>query len=189
VLKEAHNILVIYPWHSGHKLGIICYWHGYGIELKQKHLDYLFYEVLYRLQGTDSMRFLYAITLLVTFSLISLGKTVAQSAEQVLNEVTESLIDGDSDRLAKHFKDQVEVTLLGRRQILSKAQATYVLKQFFGDYPPVSFNRGPVGETGGTMYARCEYRSGRGNFEVNIFIMMGAGSSKVNGLKFERTGS
>ena len=133
------------------------------------------------------MRLLYAITLLVTFSLISLGKTVAQSADQVLNEVTESLIDGDSDRLAKHFKDHVEVTLLGKRQVLSKAQATYVLKQFFGDYPPVSFNRGRVSTAEGTMHAQCEYRSGRGNFELNIFIVLS--DNRVNGLKFERSGS
>ena len=134
------------------------------------------------------MRLLYAITLLVTFSLLSLGKTFAQSEPMdVLDEVTESLTDGDSDRLAKHLKDHVEITLLGKRQVLSKTQATYVLKQFFGDYPPLSFNKHHIGKTGGTLYALGEYRSGKGNFEVNIFIGLTGG--RVNQLRFERTGS
>ncbi|MEZ4773530.1 MAG: DUF4783 domain-containing protein [Bacteroidia bacterium] len=133
------------------------------------------------------MRLLYAITLLLIAFGIGLQKGYAQTPDRVLDEVTESLVDGDSDKLSKHFSERVEVTVLGKRQLLSKTQATYVIRDFFSNYPPDSFNTLHKGSTNGTLYALGVLRSEKGQFEVNIFIQVS--DVKINEIRFERSSS
>ncbi|MEZ4824761.1 MAG: DUF4783 domain-containing protein [Bacteroidia bacterium] len=133
------------------------------------------------------MRFLYAITLLLIAFGTGLHKGYAQTPERVLDEVTESLVDGDPDKLSRHFSERVEVTVLGKRQTLSKTQATYVIRDFFTNYPPDSFNTLHTGESNGTKYALGVLRSEKGLFEVNIFIQVS--DTRINEIRFERSNS
>ncbi|MDX2250345.1 MAG: DUF4783 domain-containing protein [Bacteroidia bacterium] len=133
------------------------------------------------------MRFLYAITLLLFAVGFGLQEGFAQTPERVLDEVTESLVDGDPDKLSRHFGERVEVTVLGKRQLLSKTQATYVIRDFFTNYPPDSFNTLHKGTTSGTLYALGVLRSEKGEFEVNIFIQVS--DVKINEIRFERSNS
>lgn len=92
------------------------------------------------------------------------------------------------DNLVKHFDDRIEITLPGGRQEYSRAQAQYVMTQFFEDYPPSSFGFVQVGnsEADGTAYATGVLRSNYGSFEVNIFVRVSGETNKVIEIIFEQ---
>lgn len=130
------------------------------------------------------MRFLYALTLLLIAVGLGVSQAQAQSAEDVLDEVTESIVTGNSDRLARFFSDRVEITVMGKRQVLSSTQAIYVIKQFYGNYPADRFTILHRGNTNGTLYALGMMKSQKGDFEVNIFIQLS--STKISEMRFEK---
>jgi len=131
------------------------------------------------------MKFAYTITLLLFLTGLGMNQVLGQSAQEVLDQVGEGLIYGKSDAVARHFDDRVEITLLGDRKVHSKAQATYVLSEFFSDYKPVSFAFKHRGETNGTLYALGDLRCERGTFEVNIFVRTSPGARHVSEIRFE----
>lgn len=104
----------------------------------------------------------------------------------VLNGIAESILAGDATALSKHFHDQVEITLLKERSDYARKQATFILKQFFTDYPPSSFSVVHQGNTGSIMYALGEYRSEAGSFDVNIFLKSEGDTYVIERLRFER---
>lgn len=131
------------------------------------------------------MKFAYTITLLLFLVGLGVNQVAGQTAQEVLNQVGEGLIYGKADAIARHFDEHIEITLLGDRKVHSKAQAAYVLTQFFNDYKPASFAFKHRGETNGTLYALGDLRCERGTFEVNIFVRLGPGDRRVNEIRFE----
>ena len=132
------------------------------------------------------MKFSLTIALLVFLSLLGWSTVHGQSAREVIDEVGESFIDGSVERLVKYFDERVEITLMGRRQEYSKAQAQYVMTQFFQDYPSGSFGILHRGTADGVAYALGELRSSTGTFEVNIFVKVDPGASRVTEIRFDQ---
>jgi hypothetical protein len=131
------------------------------------------------------MKFSSTIALLLFFSFAGWSTVYGQSATEVIDEVGESFIDGSVERLIKYFDERVEITMWGRRQEYSRAQAQYVMTQFFQDYPSGSFGILHRGTADGVAYALGELRSSTGTFEVNIFVKMAPGSSRVTEIRFD----
>lgn len=134
------------------------------------------------------MKFTYSIALLVFLSLLGWSAVQAQSTRGFFEEVGESLLRASVDDLVSDFDDRIEITLLGRRQEYSKAQAQYVMTQFFEDYPPTSFGFVQVGnsQADGTAYATGVLRSNSGAFEVNIFVRVSEARHRVIEIRFDQ---
>ena len=118
------------------------------------------------------MKFVNTITLLLLTLCLGAGKVNAQpaSAERVLNQVIESLIAGDANKLSQYFSQKVELTINGATREYTKTQASFVIREFFREFPSVSFKMIHSGSTARSVYMMGELTTGRGSQSVNVFI-------------------
>ena len=87
---------------------------------------------------------------LVIFLLISMSAF----ALDIYDDVANAIRSGDAKQVATFFGNTVELTIADAENVYSHAQAEFVLKDFFGKYPPKSFtilHKGSSPE--GTQYA------------------------------------
>ncbi|MEL6191144.1 MAG: DUF4783 domain-containing protein [Bacteroidota bacterium] len=127
-------------------------------------------------------------TIFAFMLLISLGtgEAKAQSRSQTLNAVVKAIQTGNSNLLASYFSSRVELTIVNQRNLYSPQQAKFVMREFFGTYPPSSFNIKHTGNTGSTTYALGSFISSRGSFEVNIFIKSEGSGYRVSNIRIGR---
>lgn len=130
-----------------------------------------------------SMKFLYALTLLLVISVIGVARVQAQNS--AVNSVVESLLAGNPDGIANFFGDRVEITLFNQTNIYSSTQARYAIRQFFSDYPVSDFSLINTGETGGTSYILGILSTSRGKFQVNVYIKTAGPGGSIDQLRFE----
>lgn len=134
---------------------------------------------------SESMKRIYKITLLVFTWLLCMGSVSAQTADEVLDQVTKIMSTPErAGELTEFFEDRVEISVLGKRQAYSNTQAQYVVSQFLAEYPSTTHTVVARGETNGMSYAMVEYRSGSGGFDVNLFIRQS--TNRVSEIQFEK---
>jgi hypothetical protein len=135
---------------------------------------------------SESMRRIYKITLLVFTCLLTLGTASAQTADEVLDQVSKIMSTPErAGELTGFFEDRVEISVMGKRQAYSSTQAQYVVSQFVSDYPTTTLTKVANGETNGTIYAMIEYRiGGSGGFDVNLFIRLS--TNRITEIQFEK---
>ncbi len=103
-----------------------------------------------------------------------------------LEAVVAAIRNGDEDRLARHFNDLVELTLLDIRNRYSPQQARFVMRDFFNNHPPTAFHLLHYGSTGATTYALGRYISTKGSFEVNIFLKSNNVMYQISQIRFAK---
>lgn len=59
---------------------------------------------------------------------------------KVENEMINYFKTGNSKKLSDYFNQNVELTVLGNKNIYSKAQARQILSKFFSEHTPEGFN-------------------------------------------------
>jgi len=121
------------------------------------------------------------IAVLVFFGSLS---TWAQTGN-VVDLVKESIKAGSAKELAKHLNTSVDVTIDGKPETYSRAQAEFVLRDFFKANPPSEFNIIHQGQSkGGQPFAIGQYKS-RGNaFRVWMKIKVSGNQSLVQEISF-----
>ena len=60
-------------------------------------------------------------------------------ALDIYEEIANSIRSGDSRQLASYFGNTIDLTVLDKENVYSKAQAELILKDFFGKNSPKSF--------------------------------------------------
>lgn len=60
-------------------------------------------------------------------------------ALDIYEEIANSIRSGDARQLASYFSNTIDLTVLGKENVYSKAQGELILKDFFGKNPPKSF--------------------------------------------------
>lgn len=99
-------------------------------------------------------------------SVIAVNPAWAQNNE-VVNQIKEAIKAGSSKELSKHLNQTIDVTIDGKLQNYSKAQAEFVLRDFFKAHPPSDFNIIHQGSSkGGQPFAIGEYISGSDKYRV-----------------------
>lgn len=74
---------------------------------------------------------------------------------------------GDAKELVKYFNASVELNLEGDVNTFSKAQAEFVLRDFFKKHSPTEFNIVHSGSSkAGLQFAIGKYQSGTESFDV-----------------------
>lgn len=86
--------------------------------------------------------------LIIHSSFISFSQTKDDIPEAIIN----SLKSGNSTELAKFFNSNIELTILDKEEVYSKAQAELILKDFFVKNPPSNFSIIHKGGKEGSKY-------------------------------------
>lgn len=89
-----------------------------------------------------------------------------------LDLIVSAIKKGDSNALAVHFDNLVELSAGDQEGTYSKAQAEQILKNFFQKYPPKSFQLVHEGPSSGnaSSYAIGKYISGSETFRTSIYL-------------------
>ena len=91
----------------------------------------------------------------------------SQSAAKVIDDVKETIKTGSSKELSKFLSQTVDITIDGKVGSYSKAQAEFVLRDFFKAHPPNEFNVLHQGSSkGGQPFAIGQYKSGEDTYRV-----------------------
>lgn len=97
---------------------------------------------------------------------LTINAAFAQNNE-VVNQIKEAIKAGSAKELSKYLNQTVDVTIDGKLQNYSKAQAEFVLRDFFKAHPPSDFNVIHQGSSkGGQPFAIGEYLSGPDKYRV-----------------------
>jgi hypothetical protein len=85
----------------------------------------------------------------------------------VIEQIKESIKAGSAKELAKHLSQTVDVTIESKLENYSKAQAEFVLRDFFKAHAPSEFNIIHQGSSkGGQPFAIGQYKSGSDTYRV-----------------------
>ena len=110
---------------------------------------------------------------------------VFAQGSNVVEQVKESIKAGSAKELAKYLNTSVDVTIDGKPDTYSKAQAEFVLRDFFKANPPSEFNIIHQGSSkGGQPFAIGQYKSGANTFRVWMKIKVAGNQSLVQEISF-----
>jgi hypothetical protein len=108
-------------------------------------------------------------------------------ALDVYDEVAFAFRSGDSRQLATFFGTNIDLSILNKEDMYSKAQAELILKDFFSKNPPKTFNilhKGSSPE--GTQYAIGNLVCTNGKaFRISFYIKNSGGKNILQELRIE----
>ena len=108
---------------------------------------------------------------LIVFSILTLQVFASQGQSEVIDQVKETIKAGSAKELSKYLFQTVDVTIEGKVQSYSKAQAEFVFRDFFRQHPPSEFNIIHQGSSkGGQPFAIGQYKSGDETYRVFMKI-------------------
>ncbi len=96
----------------------------------------------------------------------------AQAQQTALDRVEEAFKTGDADALLSEAADRVEIALLGRSKLYSRAQATYVMKDFFRRYPPGTFTPRNNTPDGSNWFATGLYQYKHAEQPLQVYLRL-----------------
>lgn len=119
------------------------------------------------------------VLLLFAFSAISL------SAQADLNT---ALGQGDVEGISAHLGDKVEMTILGKEEVLPKAQAVVRLREFYAGHAARGFK---IMHKGNSQSKESDYQigelvTGNGNYRVYLYFTQKSDQRQVVELRIEQ---
>jgi len=121
------------------------------------------------------------------FVFSSLNGLNAQAQKDVIAQVREAIKAGSAKELSKFLNQNVDVMIDEQLQTYSKAQAEFVLRDFFKEHPPAEFNIIHHGSSkGGQPFAIGLYKSGTETYRVFMKIKNDGGQQLVHEIRFSK---
>lgn len=121
---------------------------------------------------------------LLIFLLVGSG---AFGQGDVISQVKETIKAGSAKELSRFLNNTVDVTLEGNVQTYSKAQAEFVLRDFFKQNPPSEVNIIHQGQSkGGQPFAILQYKSGPNTFRLFMKVKSSGNSQFLEDIRFTR---
>jgi hypothetical protein len=122
--------------------------------------------------------------LLMTFFIISM-QLFGQS--EIIHQVKEVIKTGNAKELAKHLNSSVDITLDGNMQSYNKAQAEFVLRDYFKQFPPSEVNIIHQGSSkGGQPFAILQYKSSSDMFRLFIKVKTVNNNQVLDDIRFTK---
>ena len=107
----------------------------------------------------------------IVFAILTLQVFAVRGQNDVIYEVRETIKAGSAKELSKYLFQTVDVTIEGKVQSYSRAQAEFVFRDFFRQHPPSEFNIIHQGSSkGGQPFAIGQYKSADETFRVFMKI-------------------
>lgn len=113
------------------------------------------------------------------------GHATADSYD-VFVPIAKYLGQGDAERLSVWFDDNLEITIMSTTNDSSKKQAKQILKAFFANHTPRSFEISHTASRSNSKYALGFLNAGGEVFEVTIFVSNCGDRYKIQQLKIDR---
>lgn len=133
------------------------------------------------------MRTILKLTITLAFLLIG-GKALAQTeGSNVFVPISKYLAQGNAEKLSAWFADDLEISVLSSSSNSSKNQAKLILKSFFENYTPRSFEITHTAGKTNMKYALGNLSAGGETFRVTVFVSYNSETYKIQQLKIERT--
>jgi len=108
---------------------------------------------------------------LIVFWILTLQVFATQGQSEVIQQVKETIKAGSAKELSKYLFQTVDVTIEGKVQSYSKAQAEFVFRDFFRQHPPAEFSIIHQGSSkGGQPFAIGQYKSADETYRVFMKI-------------------
>jgi hypothetical protein len=105
----------------------------------------------------------------------------------VINQVKETIKAGSAKELSRYLNNSVDVTLEGNVQSYSKAQAEFVLRDFFKQHPPNEVNIIHQGSSkAGQPFAILQYKSGSDIYRLFMKIKSVGNSQYLDDIRFTK---
>lgn len=105
----------------------------------------------------------------------------------VINQVKETIKAGSAKELSRFLNSTVDVTLEGNVQSYSKAQAEFVLRDFFKQHPPNEVNIIHQGKSkGGQPFAILQYKSGVDTYRLFMKVKSQGNAQYLDDIRFTR---
>jgi hypothetical protein len=99
--------------------------------------------------------------------LFVLGFMAQAQSQDVIAQVTETIKVGSAKELTKFLNPTVDVTIEGKVENYSRAQAEFVIRDFFKAHPPSEFTIIHQGQSkGGQPFAIGQYKSQNDTYRV-----------------------
>lgn len=105
--------------------------------------------------------------------------------QQGIDEVLSALRSGNATELARHFDDNVELTLPEKSDSYSKAQAQVIVKDFFSNNGVKGFELKHKGSSPSGNFAIGTLQTSAGNFRTNVFMRNKNGKELVKEIRFQ----
>ncbi len=110
------------------------------------------------------------------------------SATSVLDpyeDIANAIRSGDAKSVSKYFSSSVDLTIISREDVYSKAQAEQILKDFFNKNTPRSFSIIHRGESkDGSKYAIGTLTTSNGNYRTYYYFKVVGGNINIQELRF-----
>lgn len=124
---------------------------------------------------------------------VAIAMTVGLSAKaqpegyDVFSPIGKYIMKSDADALSKWFADNLEISILTNTADASRAQARQIVKAFFENYSPRSFNITHTAGRANMKYALAFMNAGGEMFMVTIFACSKGGEGyRIQQFKIER---
>ena len=123
----------------------------------------------------------------ILLPLLFCGRLSAQPAGyDVFIPISKYMAQGNADNLSAWFDDNLEIAVVSQGSNASKAQAKQIVKTFFENYTPRSFEVNHTAGRDNMKYALGTLKAGGENFSVTIFVSSKGKTYKIQQLKIER---
>lgn len=127
----------------------------------------------------------------VIFFISMMALVFGQQEEKPGHDAWEPIVtamrSGDAGGLAKFFSRMVDLGLPEKDHSYSKSQGEIVMKDFFRNSPPDTFELVQKGKTSDSQhFAICTYRSGARKYQVSINLHHNEGEYRITRIKFEK---
>lgn len=115
------------------------------------------------------------------------GELCAQTeGYDVFVPIGKYIAQGNSESLSAWFDDNLEISVISQESNASKAQARQIVKAFFQNYTPRSFDITHTAGRDNMKYALGTLRAGGEDFTVTIFVSSKGKCYMIQQLKIER---
>ncbi len=104
-------------------------------------------------------------------SLVGASSVIAQTKGDIVSQVKETIKAGSAKELARYLHQSVDINVEGKQENYSKAQAEFVLRDFFKAHAPSDFSIIHQGSSkSGQPFAIGQYKSNAENYRVFMKI-------------------
>ena len=124
--------------------------------------------------------------LLIPTLLLCLNAGAQNQSYDVFVPISKYISQGNAENLSAWFADNLDITVLSRSSNASKNQAKQILKSFFIDHTPRSFEITHTAGKDNMKYALGTLIAGGERFVITIFVNYDSDSYKIQQLKIDR---
>ena len=109
-----------------------------------------------------------------------------EGGDDVFVPISKYIAAGNSDALSAWFAENLEIAVLAQESDASRAQARQIVKTFFENYTPRSFDITHTAGRANMKYALGTLKAGGETFNVTIFLSCKDKRYRIQQLKIER---